>query len=131
MKYKVTLNNRVYEVEVEEGEAMLVDEYELKAPVMPSPAANLTYPSAPVPAYPNTAEAGIAPGTQLLSPMPGNILKLCVSEGQKVTEGDVAVVLEAMKMENEIAANRSGTVVQILVSKGDVVETGTVLLVIA
>lgn len=130
MKYKVTLNNRVYEVEVEEGEAMLVDEYELKTPVA-AENANLTYPSAPLASYPKAADTGIVPGTQLLSPMPGNILKINASVGQKVSEGEVVVVLEAMKMENEIAAPKSGTVAQILVGKGEVVETGKVLLVIA
>lgn len=130
MKYKVTLNNRVYEVEVEQGDAMLVDEYELAAPAAPAaPAA-----AAPVAAAAPAAPAGpvsVAAGEPVKSPMPGNILKINVSQGQHVEEGDVIMILEAMKMENEIVATKSGTIAQIAVSKGAVVETGTVLAVIA
>lgn len=131
MKYKVTLNNRVYEVEVEQGEAMLVNEYELAAPAVAAPAA------APVAATPAAAPAAapaagaLAAGEVITSPMPGNILKINVTQGQKVNEGDVLIVLEAMKMENEISATKSGTVAQINVTKGAVVETGTPLVVIA
>ena len=60
-----------------------------------------------------------------------NILKINVAQGQHVNEGDVLIVLEAMKMENEISATKSGTVAQISVTKGAVVETGTPLVVIA
>ena len=129
MKYKVTLNNRVYEVEVEQGEAMLVDEYELAAPAAPAPVA-----AAPVAAAAPAAAAApvaVAAGEAVKSPMPGNILKINVTQGQQVNEGDVIMVLEAMKMENEIVATRSGTIAQIAVSKGAVVETGAGLAVIA
>lgn len=124
MKYKVTLNDRVYEVEVEQGEAMLVDEYELKAPAAAAPAA-------PAPAAVPAAAAGLAAGEVIKSPMPGNILRINVSQGQQVAEGDVLIVLEAMKMENEIVATKSGAVAQILTAKGAVVETGAPLVVIA
>ena len=128
MKYKVTLNNRTYEVEVEAGQAMLVDEYEAYAP---APAAV----PAPVAAAPAAASVSAAPalaaGEVVKSPMPGNILKINVTVGQKVNEGDTLLVLEAMKMENEVAAPRSGTVAQIIVSKGAVVETGAPLVVIS
>ena len=127
MKYKVTLNNRVYEVEVEQGEAMLVDEYELAAPAAPAPAAV----AAPVAAAAPAAPVSVAAGDPVTSPMPGNILKINVTQGQQVKEGDVIMILEAMKMENEIVATRSGTIAQIAVSKGAVVETGAVLAVIA
>ena len=123
MKYKVTLNNRTYEVEVEEGKAMLVDEYEAYAPAAPAPVA-----AAPVAAAPGAA---LAAGEVVKSPMPGNILKINVAQGQKVNEGDVLIVLEAMKMENEIVATKSGTVAQIVTAKGAVVETGAPLVVIA
>ena len=63
--------------------------------------------------------------------MPGNILKILVTQGQQVKEGDVLIILEAMKMENEIVATKSGSVAQILVTKGQVVETGSPLIVIA
>ena len=129
MKYKVTLNNRVYEVEVEQGEAMLVNEYELAAPAA---AAAPAAPAAPVAAPAAAPAAGaLAAGEVITSPMPGNILKINITQGQKVNEGDVLIVLEAMKMENEISATKSGTVAQINVTKGAVVETGTPLVVIA
>ncbi len=128
MKYKVTLNNRTYEVEVEAGQAMLVDEYEAYAP---APAAA----PAPVAAAPAATSVSAAPalaaGEVVKSPMPGNILKINVTVGQKVNEGETLLVLEAMKMENEIAAPKAGTVAQIIVSKGAVVETGTPLVVIS
>ena len=131
MKYRITLNNRVYEVEVEKGEAMLVDEYEAKAPAVSAPAvqaaASAVPAAAPVAAVPS---AGLS-GEPVKAPMPGNVLKILVSEGQKVSEGDVVMVLEAMKMENEITAAKAGTVSKIVVSKGQLVETGAVLLTIA
>ena len=131
MKYKVTLNNRVYEVEVEQGEAMLVDEYELADPAAPAPAAAAAAPVAAAAPAAAAAPVAVAAGEAVKSPMPGNILKINVTQGQKVNEGDVIMILEAMKMENEIVATRSGTIAQIAVSKGAVVETGAVLAVIA
>ena len=123
MKYKVTLNKRVYEVEVEEGSAMLIDEYELAAPAAPA---------APVAAAPAAAPAaGLAAGEVVKSPMPGNILKINAVQGQAVKEGDVLVVLAAMKMENDVVAPRDGTVAQVVVAKGAVVETGSPLVVLA
>ncbi len=135
MKYKVTLNNRVYEVEVEEGSAMLADEYALAAPAAPAPAAPV--PAATVPAAvaaPAPAPAAAAPlaaGETVKSPMPGNILNINVAQGQAVKEGDTLVVLEAMKMENDVVAPRDGTVAQIVVTKGAVVETGSPLVILA
>ena len=141
MKYKVTLNKRVYEVEVEEGSAMLADEYELAAPAAPAapapvaaaPAAPAPVAAAPAAAAPAAAPAaaGLAAGTVVEAPMPGNVLKINVAQGQTVKEGDVLLVLEAMKMENEITATKSGTVAQIVTAKGAVVETGSPLVVIA
>lgn len=134
MKYKVTLNNRTYEVEVEEGKAMLIDEYEAYAPAAPAPVAAAPVAAAPAaaPAAPAApAGAALAAGEVVKSPMPGNILKINVLQGQKVNEGDVLIVLEAMKMENEIVATKSGTVAQIVTAKGAVVETGAPLVVIA
>ena len=135
MKYIVTLKNKVYEVEVEAGEAMLVDEYDAKAPVAaaPAPVAAPAVAAAPVaaaPAAPAPA-ASIAAGEVVKAPMPGNVLKINVAQGQQVKEGEVLLVLEAMKMENEIVAPKAGSVAQIVVSKGQVVETGSALVVIA
>lgn len=133
MKYKVTLNNRTYEVEVEAGEAMLIDEYEAYAPAAPAPVVAAAPVAAAAPAAPAAAPAGaaLAAGEVVKSPMPGNILKINVSQGQQVSEGDVLLVLEAMKMENEVVATKSGTVAQIVTAKGAVVETGAPLVVIA
>ena len=128
MKYKVTLNNRVYEVEVEMGQAMLIDEYDAVAHA--APAAPTAVPAAPA-APAAVPAAALASGEVVKAPMPGNILKINVAPGQKVEEGDVLIVLEAMKMENEIVATKSGTVAQVAVSKGAVVETGAPLVVIA
>jgi biotin carboxyl carrier protein len=63
--------------------------------------------------------------------MPGNVMKILVSQGQQVMEGDVLLILEAMKMENEVVSTRTGTVAQIVVNQGAVVETGSPLAVIA
>lgn len=132
MKYKVTLNNRTYEVEVEAGEAMLIDEYEAYAPAAPAPVVAAAPVAAAAPAAPAApAGAALAAGEVVKSPMPGNILKINVSQGQQVAEGDVLLVLEAMKMENEVVATKSGTVAQIVTAKGAVVETGAPLVVIA
>ena len=133
MKYKVTLNGKTYEVEVETGKAMLVDEYEAYAPAPAAPAAApvaAAPAAAPAPA-PAAAPVAVAAGEAVNAPMPGNILKVNVSAGQAVKAGDVLVVLEAMKMENEIVAPRDGSVAQVVVTKGAVVDTGAPLVVLA
>ena len=118
MKYRVTLNNRVYEVEVEEGSAVLLNDYEAASP---APAAV----SAPAPKQESApAPAPSGDGNAVKAPMPGNILKISVTVGQKVSEGETLLVLEAMKMENEVTADRSGTVTGIIAAKGQPVEPG-------
>ena len=132
MKYKVTLNGRTYEVEVEAGKAMCVAEYEAFVPAAPAPVAAAPVAAAPVAAAPAAAPAAAAPvaGEAVTAPMPGNILKVAVTAGQAVNEGDLLLVLEAMKMENEIFAPKSGTVAQVLVSKGSTVDTGATMVVL-
>ena len=132
MKYKVTLKGRTYEVEVEAGEAILLDEYEAIAPSAPAAApAAATAAAAPAaaPAAP-AAPVVTGAGEPVNAPMPGNILKVNVTAGQAVKSGDVLCILEAMKMENEIMAPKDGTVTQVLVSKGNTVDTGAPLVVI-
>lgn len=133
MKYKVTLNGKTYEVEVEAGQAMLVDEYEAyaPAPVAAPVAAAPVAAAAPAAAPAAAAPAATAAGTVVASPMPGNILDIKVTQGASVKEGDVLVILEAMKMENEICAPKDGTVAQIITSKGSTVDTDAPLLVIS
>ena len=116
MKYKVTLNGKTYEIEVEADKAMCVAEYEAYAPAA-APVA------APVAAAPVAGEA-------VTAPMPGNILKVAVSVGQTVKEGDLLVVLEAMKMENEIMAPCDGVVSAVPVTKGSTVDTGATMVVL-
>lgn len=131
MKYKVTLNGRTYEVEVEHGEAVLLDEYEAVAPAA-APAPVAAAPAAPAAAPAAAAAPAVtAAGETVAAPMPGTIVDVKVSAGQAVKSGDVLVVLEAMKMENEVMAPHDGTVAQVVTQKGAKVETGTPLIVIA
>lgn len=132
MIYKVTLNGKIYEVEVEKGEAMIRAEYDAAAPVAPAPAA----PAAPVAAAhvaaPAAAPAPAAAGEGVVqSPMPGNINAVKFSAGQSVKAGDVIIILEAMKMENEIVAPKAGTLKGVFVTKGATVNTGDALFEIA
>ena len=114
-KYKVNVNGTMYEITLE-----VCDVDEVKSAPAAAPAA----PAAPAPA---AAPAG---GEKVLSPMPGTILSVNVTNGQKVNEGDLLFVLEAMKMENEIFAPCAGTVT-VATSKGATVETGSTLATIA
>lgn len=114
--YKVTVNGTAYEITLE-----AVDAADVKtAPAAPAPAAA---PAAPA----QTAPAG---GESVNSPMPGNILDVKVANGAAVKKGDVLMILEAMKMENEIVAPCDGTVT-VAVTKGAAVETGALLCTIA
>ena len=126
MKYTIALNGRNYEVEVELAQAMTMDTFRSFMPAAP-----VETPAAPV-AAPTVAAAPAVTGSgeTVTAPMPGTILKVNVTQGQAVKEGDVVCVLEAMKMENEIMAPIDGTVTQVVTSKGSSVDTGSVLVVI-
>lgn len=112
---KITVNGVVYDVQVEESDGSAV----AAAPVAAAPKA-----AAPAP---KKAAAPAGEGEPVKSPMPGTIVNVPVSVGQAVKAGDVLVVLEAMKMENEIKAAHDGTVTSVAVSKGESVDTGSVL----
>ena len=131
MKYKVTLKGKTYEVEVNQGEAMLLDEYEAYAPATAAaPAAAPAVAPAAAPAAPAAPAVTAVAGEQVLSPMPGTIVKMNVKAGQAVKSGEVLAVLEAMKMENEIMAPHDATVVQVLTDVGTKVDTGTPIIVL-
>ena len=116
-KYRVNVNGTVYEVELEEITGASA------APVAAAPAA----PAAPAPAPVAPAPAG---GEKITSPMPGNILAVNVAAGDTVKRGQVLMILEAMKMENEIMCPCDGKVVSVNIQKGATVESGTLLCVI-
>ena len=112
---KITVNGKAYDVQVEEvGAATAL------ATSAPAPAAEKAAPAAP-------AAAPAAGSENINSPMPGTILDVKVANGAAVKAGEVLLVLEAMKMENEIKAPHDATVAAVLVKKGDTVDSGTPL----
>ena len=116
-KYRVTVNGTAYEIELEELTG-----------AVPAASAVLAAPAAPAAApVPPPAPAG---GEQVSAPMPGTILSVNVAAGDTVKRGQVLMILEAMKMENEIMCPRDGRVVSVSAAKGASVEAGTVLCVI-
>ena len=123
-KFNITVNGTAYEVEVEEvaaGESAALK----AAAAAPAPkAAPAAKPAAP-------KAAPVANGAKVNAPMPGTILDVKVSQGASVKKGDILVILEAMKMENEILAPQDGTVAQVNVSKGASVNSGDVLVVLS
>ena len=117
--YNITVNGVAYSVSVEETAAGA-------APVAAAPAAPKA-PAAPAAAPKAAAPAGAAGAVSVKATMPGNILDVKVAAGASVKAGDVLVILEAMKMENEIVAPQDGTVASVNVHKGDTVNSGDVL----
>lgn len=111
-KYRVNVNGNEYEIALE-----LIDESEAKA-------------AAPVKAAAPAPAATPAGGEKITSPMPGNILSVNVSNGDTVKKGQVLMILEAMKMENEIMSPIDGTIVSVNTTKGATVESGALLCVI-
>ena len=130
MKYRITLNDKVYEVEVEKGEAAITAEYAASEAPAPAPAPVAAPAPAPAPAAAPAAPAAPGEGESILAPMPGTILSVNVKAGDSVKAGQVVAILEAMKMENEIVAPVDGTVARVGVSKGATVNTGDLIAVI-
>ncbi len=123
-RFNITVNGKAYDVAVEEigGGAPVA-----AAPAPAAPAAPTVAP-APAPA-PAAAPANVE-GTKVTAPMPGTILDIKVKVGDEVSEGQVLLILEAMKMENDIPATATGKVAAINVNKGDTVNSNDVLVVI-
>lgn len=125
-KFNITVNGTAYEVELEEvaGNASAA-----VAPTVAAPAPKaVPAPAAAAPAVkPQVAEAG---GDPVKSPMPGTIVNIKVAQGAAVKKGQVLLILEAMKMENEILSPKDGTVAQIAVAQGATVSSGDLLAVI-
>lgn len=116
--YTITVNGTAYNVTVEEGTSNApASQAPVNAPVA-APQAAPAKPAAP-------ASAG---SVKVDAPMPGNILDIKVSNGASVKAGEVLVILEAMKMENDIVAPQDGTVASINVNKGDTVEAGQTII---
>ena len=119
-KFIVNVNGNSYEVSVEEIDGASAPKAAPAAPAQAAPAAPAAAPAAPAPA---------AGGRVVASPMPGNILDVRVAAGQSVKSGAVLVILEAMKMENEILAPADGVIRDVRVAKGAAVNAGDVLVV--
>lgn len=127
MIYKVTLNGKIYEVEVEKGEAVIQAEYEAALPQAAPTAVATAAPAAPQAPQASAPQAVAAGANSVTAPMPGTINAVKVTSGQQVKKGDVLFILEAMKMENEIYADKDGKIGQVFVQKGASVNTGAPL----
>lgn len=147
MKYQYTVQGVDYDVEIEDVEGNVAKvtvngipfEVETKQPIKaapkakvkveaPKPVAAAPAQPAPQPAAQPAAAAGA--GTKVTAPLPGTITEVCVTVGQQVKEGQTVVILEAMKMQNNIEAEADGTITEIHVSKGDTVMEGNPLVTI-
>lgn len=127
-KFKVSVNGKSYEVEVEEigGSPQVAKVYEMPKPAPVTAGTPVAAAVATTP--PPSAKSS---GKDVTAPIPGKILKVPVTKGQKVSTGDLLMVIEAMKMENEVLADEPATVADILVKEGDTVATGAVLVKLA
>ena len=126
MRYIVTLNGKDYAVEVSNGSAQIVDAKAAAPKAAPAPAAAPAPKAAPAPA----AAPVPAGATKVEAPLPGNVFKVLVKAGDKVSKGQAVVVLEAMKMENEVFAPCDGTVASVNITEGSTVNTGDVMITI-
>ena len=145
--YQYRHNGITYNVEIEEIEGNIAKvnvngksfEVEMKEPLKAKPKAPhvtpVAAPSAPAfmpsqPSAPAAPAASAGPGKKVVAPLPGTITELKVTVGQTVKTGDTVLVLEAMKMQNNIEAEADGTITKILVNQGDTVMEGATLVVI-
>ena len=147
MKYQYTVQGVDYDVEIEDVEGNVAKvtvngipfEVETKQPIKAAPKAKVKVEApkpvavapaqpAPQPAAQPAAAAGA--GTKVTAPLPGTITEVCVTVGQQVKEGQTVVILEAMKMQNNIEAETTGTITSIMVKQGDTVMEGSVLVTI-
>lgn len=139
--YKFTINGNAYEVAVNSVEGNIASvnvngmdyQVELENAPAAAPAAAPKAPAAEQPAVQSPAPAAVPAGAgeKVPSPLPGVIIEVSVKEGQAVKAGQKVAVIEAMKMENEIAAPKDGTVTAIHVNKGDSVLEGADIVTIA
>ena len=130
-KFRIKINEKEYMVEMEE----LGVTNQPTAPLAPSPQSNppsvTPAPAAPAPQPPVAPVQTDGPGTGIEAPMPGTIIKVLVKVGDIVKEEQGLVILEAMKMENELVAPKAGTVTAVHVTKGSVVDVGEALITIS
>lgn len=133
MKYTVIINDKKYEVEVEMGKASIVSTTEIAMGTMQQVPAPVTPVQTVSPANGEeltAASVSNVKGELVKAPMPGGILDIKIDKGDSVKKGDILLILEAMKMENEITAPRDGIVTDILTSKGATVSLNDTLVVI-
>lgn len=114
-RYNITVNGNTYDVTVEEADANGAAVAAPAAPAEKKPSAK--------PAQPASAQGGV----KITAPMPGTIVDVKLQPGAKVTNGSVIAILEAMKMENDIVSSCDGTIATVNVTKGQSVETGTLI----
>ena len=129
-KAKVEVNGIPFEVEMHGSSLVEEDLPTMSTEGAPAPAAAAPAPAAAPAAAAPAAKSGPGAGTPVKAPLPGVVTKILVEAGQAVKKGDTVLVLEAMKMENNITAEADGTVTGVCVAAGDSVMEGTVLLTI-
>lgn len=139
--FKVTVDGQIYTVNVEEiktdsspviAEKVADSPVEKPDPVIQTQTTAAAAPSAAKPkAEPSAPKQAQGGSMSIKAPMPGSVLEVKVKEGDTVKEGDVLLVLEAMKMENELTASQAGTVTQIFIKKGDTVNSGDPLITLS
>ena len=127
-KFKIAIDCKEYLVEMEEIGGV---QQPVQAPVAAAPAAPVAAPAEQAAPAPAAAPVSAASGDAMTAPMPGTILRLLVNIGDEVKENQPLMILEAMKMENEVVANHAGKVAGIHVNQGQVVNAGDALITIA